>query len=226
MKKNLRAFFFIAMILATLQSFAEGREYIRNSIKEWGECKNVAITKTNGDVALYGKNGSSRSDCPTGLNQKLVELNENGNTIEDVCLTERGNWIILYDDNAFWWDGIPSAMETKLRQYNRNGEKVTSVTFNDLGEWIIVTEDHIAASSTSLQDWLFEGCDSYGALWSCCITEDGCVAVYESGYYYRGNVPDDFKTALREADIDVYRAKFAGTSWFYADRSGSYHYNM
>ncbi len=223
-----RALAVVTLLLVALSAAAQnnGREYIRNAINGWGECRNVAITRTNGDLAIYGNNGTARSSCPSQLNDKLIELNEQHCYIDDVCLTENGNWVILYDDNCFWWNGIPSALENKLRQFNNAGEKVTSVTFNDNGEWIVVTTEHIAASPSDIQDWLLEGCSDYGALWSCHMTEDGIVAVYENGYKYRGSVPDAFRTALREADVDVYRAKFAGQSWFYADKDGNYQYNM
>lgn len=226
MKSILRTFALIAFLAISLSSAAQGREYIRNAISGWGECRNVAITRTNGDLAIYQSNGTARSSCPSELNNKLIELNKNHNYIDDVCLTENGNWIILYDDNCFWWNGIPRSMENKLRQYNSAGETVTSVTFNDRGEWIIVTTKHIAANSTSTQDWLAEGCDEYGMLWTVSMTDNGIVAVYENGYQFRGDVPTEFKNALREADFDVYRAKWAGTSWFMADRDGTYQYNM
>lgn len=228
MKTLSRVLVCLTVIMCSLSGAAQsnGREYIRNSIRDWGECRNVAITRTNGDVALYGRNGTSRSSCPSLLNDKLIELNNQHCYIDDVCLTEDGNWVILYDDNCFWWNGIPSNLENKLRQFNGAGEKVTSVTFNDNGEWIAITTTHIAASSSSIQDWLLEGCSDYGALWSAHMTEDGIIAVYENGYKYRGSVPDDLRSALHETEIDVYRAKFAGQSWFFADKDGNYQYNM
>lgn len=227
MNKFLRIVFLLALVCVGINANAQNsREYIRNAISNWGECKNVAITKTNGDLALYGKNGYSFSECPSDLCDRIKQLNSDGNTIQDVCLSENGSWIILYDNNGGWWNGIPGDMADKFKTYYRNGEIITSVSFTDQGEWIIITDQHIAASSSTLKNWLFEGCNDYGELWSCCITEDGAVAVYASGYRFRGNVPEDFKDALREADFDVYRAKFAGTSWFMADKDGTYRYHM
>ena len=31
----------------------EGRKFLRDQISKWGECKNVAMTLTGGDVAIY-----------------------------------------------------------------------------------------------------------------------------------------------------------------------------
>ena len=228
MKLLTRALLFLTLTTVSLGASAQdSREYIRNSISGWGECRNVSITRTNGDLAIYGANGTSRSSVPSALDQNLVELNNNHNYIDDVCLTENGNWVILYDNNCFWWNGIPYSLEQKLRQFNGDGETVTSVTFNDSGEWMVVTTSHIAASNQTLQDWLVEGCEKWGTLWSVHVADDGgAVAVYEKGYRYRGNVPQELKNRLGETDINVYRAKHAGNSWFFADKQGNYEYNM
>lgn len=207
-------------------SVAQSREYIRQSIRSWGECRNVAITQTNGDLALYGRNGWARSGCPQGLNQALDELNRQKKYIDDVQLTEFGRWLILVDDNGFQWSNIPYNLEQKLRYYNNQREVVTSVTFNDSGDWIIITTDHYSSSSTQIQNWLKDGIDKHGKLWAACITDDAMVAVFAEGYKFFGNVPESLKTALRNTDLNVYRLKIAGSSWFFADHDGNYQYSM
>lgn len=217
----------IVLLSFAIPSFAQNnRSYIRDAIKGWGECRNVAITRTNGDLALYGKNGCARSGVPSDLNDAINELNSNGNYIDDIQLTERGKWLILIDDNGFQWNNIPYSLEQKIREYNNDGEQVTSVTFNDDGDWIIISTEHISASSTALQNWLADGLEDYGQLWAACITEDALVAVFENGYRFLGNVPEDLKTALKSTNLDVYRLKIAGTAWFFADKNGKYRYNM
>jgi len=52
------------------------------------------------------------------------------------------------------------------------------------------------------------------------------VAVFAGGYKFFGNVPESLKTALKNTKLDVYRLKIAGDSWFFADKNGSYQYNM
>lgn len=54
------------------------RSYIREQISRRGECRNVAITKTNGDLMIYGRNGWAASGCPSGLTDALDELTEDG----------------------------------------------------------------------------------------------------------------------------------------------------
>ena len=213
--------------LIALSSNAQySRQYIRDAIKEWGECRNVAITRTNGDIALYGLNGCARSNCPRDLDNALTQLNSDKEYINDVQLTERGRWLILYGNNGIKWSDIPYSLEQKLREFNRNREEITSVTFNDDGDWIVITTEHISASSSEIQDWLVAGLEDYGQLWTACVTEDGLVAVFATGYKFLGNVPEDLKEALRETSLDVYRLKIAGTAWFFADKNGSYRYNM
>ena len=103
---------------------------------------------------------------------------------------------------------------------------INTITFNDNGDWIIITDDRYAASSSSLIDWLSDGEDSHGELWTAQLTDDALIAVYDRGYKYRGNVPDDLRQKARTVSFDVYRLKMAGSSWFMADKQGHYAYNM
>ena len=51
----------MALCLTTICANAQrDRNYVKSQIKKWGTCKNVAITKTNGDVALYGTCGYAK----------------------------------------------------------------------------------------------------------------------------------------------------------------------
>ena len=93
----------LILFVATFSCYsvsAQSREYIRNSITQWGECRNVTITEYNGDIALYGKNGYSMYGCPAGLNDAIKELHQDGEYIDDVQLTENGRWVILYGNNG------------------------------------------------------------------------------------------------------------------------------
>lgn len=206
--------------------FSQGREYIRSQIKAKGECRNVAITQTNGDLMLYGKNRWASTGCPKSLTDALDELNDEKQYIDDVQLTEAGRWLILYGNNGFRWNDIPYSLERKIREYNSDNEVITSVTFNDAGDWIVISKNYYSASDQRIQAWLKEGNEKYGQLWAACITEDACVAVFETGYQFLGNVPYSLKNALKETRINVFRLKIAGDSWFFADFQGSYHYNM
>ncbi|MBR5847125.1 MAG: hypothetical protein IKY72_04935 [Bacteroidaceae bacterium] len=227
MKKFLMSFMAIIAIAAGTSTLsAQSREYIRNAISEWGECRNVAITKTNGDLALYGRNGCARSGCPRDLNDAIVELHDDGEYIDDIQLTEDGSWLILYGDNGLVWDDIPYSLERKLREYHDMQEVITSVTFNDAGNWIVITTNYFSSSHSEVNEWLKDGNEEYGQLWAACVTDDAIVAVFEDGYKFLGNVPESLKKALRETNLDVYRLKIAGTSWFFADKDGNYRYNM
>ena len=202
------------------------RAYIREQITEWGECRNVALTKTNGDLAIHGRNGWAGFGLPTRLSEALTELNKDNKYITDVQLTENGNWIVLYGNNGFRWEGIPQSLEDKIRDYNARNEEVTSVTFNDSGDWIVITTEHYASSDARITAWLKEGATEYGMLWAACVTEDGMVACYEKGYKFYGEIPSELRQRLREADFDVYRIKIAGDAYFFADEEGHFHYKM
>ena len=205
---------------------AQSREYIRNQIQRYGECRNVAITEYNGDLMLYGTNGWAATGCPEGLTDALHELNEENKYITDVQLTNEGCWLIVYGDNGIRWNDIPYSLEKKLREWNANGETITSVSFNDAGDWIAVSTEHISSSDSDLQDWVVGGMNKYGGVWATCVTDDAAVVVYEEGYRFLGNVPEDLKRRLDTISFNVYRIKIAGTAWFISDNKSRYAYNM
>ena len=215
----------ICTLVATLVC-GQGRSFIREQIEEHGECRNVAITKSNGDLMLYGSNGWASTSCPRDLTDALDELNDEGEYIDDVQLTEYGRWLILFGDNGFRWNDIPESLERQLREFNRDGEVVYSVTFNDNGEWIIISKNYYMASNSAISSWLKEGNDKYGHLWAACLTDDAAVAVYAEGYRFMGNVPQSLHDALQTTHLDVFRLKLAGTSWSFADKYGRFKYNM
>lgn len=230
MKKRLSKvlLFVMAICLTTLSANAQrDRNYVKNCIKEWGTCKNVAITKTNGDVALYGRCGYAASNIPSGLSDKLKELNESNTLIDDVQLTESGRWCVLYGKNdATWTSNVPAGLARKINEFHDNNYVVRSITFNDLDQWVIVSDEYYATSSSTLTNWLKSGSDKYGRLWAVCLTDDAAIAVYAHGFRYRGNIPEGLISALRSTTFNVYRLKISGTSWFFADEDGNYRYYM
>ena len=202
------------------------REYIKEHIRSNRECKNVAITKRNGDLMLYGGNGWAAKGCPEGLVTALHELNEQNVIIKDVQLTENGSWLIIYGGNGLRWSNIPYDLERKIREYNENHEEITSITFNDSGDWIVISEKLYNSSHSNILNWLTEGVKKYGHLRAACLTDDALVAVYDGGYRFFGNVPESLKEALKKTTIDVYYIKIAGDSWFFADKNGKFDYYM
>lgn len=217
---------FALLCVCTGVSAQEGRDYIRKAIEDWGECRNVALTKTNGDLALYQENGYAHFGCPEDLDATINELHADGELIDDVQLTESGKWLILYGDNGFRWNDIPASLESQLKEYNNDGEVVTSATFNDAGEWIVISTNYFSASDAKLQTWLKEGNEKYGQIWAACVTDDAAVAVFENGYQFLGDIPASLQKALDETELDVFRLKVAGDAWFFADQEGGFEYEM
>ncbi len=221
-----RQLLIVNLLFCTVMVLAQGRQYIKEQIKMHNECRNVAITQSNGDLMLYGRNGWAGSGLPYGLSDALNELNNDREYIDDVQITENGSWLILYGNNGFRWSNIPYSLEQKIREWNSANEVITSVTFNDAGDWIAVSQNYYSASSQWIMNWLKAGGDKFGQLWAVCVTSDAMVAVYAEGYKYYGNVPQTLQDALHNETRNVYRLKIAGTSWFYADQYGSYRYYM
>lgn len=225
--KNFRIIALVtAMICVANGAAAQGRDYIRKAIDDWGECRNVALTENNGDLALYKENGYAHYDCPEDLDATIQKLHANNEFIDDVQLTESGKWLILYGDNGLRWNDIPASLEAQLKEYNGKGEVITSATFNDAGDWIIISTNYFSASDPEVQAWLKKGNEKYGQIWAACVTDDAAVAVYENGYQFLGEIPASLEKALDETELDVYRLKIAGDSWFFADQEGTYQYDM
>lgn len=204
MRMRRTAFIMALMTVFTVSLFAQnsrGRNYIKQNISEWGGCRNVAITDTGGDLALNGKNDYAYT---AGIPQALADALE-----------------------KYQWSNIPSELESKLRQWNEAEETITSVTFNDDGDWIAVSTDHVASSSTDMDDWIKEGIETHGQLWAAHLTNDACVLCFENGYKFLGNVPQKLKDALKATKYDVYRIKFTKEgSYFFADQEGHYTFWM
>lgn len=218
---------FVSVLIFAQNVSAQGRRYIKDAIEEWGSCRNVAITMTGGDIALNQTNAYSYNGIPTSLANAIDELHADGEYIDDIQLTENGSWIILYGDNGLRWEGIPYDLEQQLRKDNREREVITQIMLNDYGAWIVVTQNHITASDTDIYEWIEDGMSEYGQLWAGHLTNDGLVLCYESGYKFKGNVPDNLVSKLRSTDIDVYRIKFLSDgTYFIADKSGRYSYYM
>lgn len=204
-----------------------GRKFLRDQIKEWGKCKNVAMTMTGGDVALYGSNGWAAQGAPKAMTKKFKELHDGSKLIDDIVLTENGNWLILWGNNGISSFGEPPGLFPKLRKWNDENEVITSVTFNDLGDWIAITKTKYSASSDKIMNYIREGEGEFGEFWAAHMTDDGLVLCYEKGYKFVGNVPENLKKKLKETKINVFRIKFLSDgSYFIADFDGSYAYNM
>lgn len=217
-----------AGLLLGTAAFAQGsRSVVKKQIDRWGSCRNVTLTLTGGDLALNGRNACVCPDVPVGLALELANLQDEDEFIDDVQLTEDEKWLILYGDNGLVWDGIPGDLERTLREYNADGEIVTSVAFNDVGEWIVISVDNICASSPELTEWIEEGIEMYGQLWTAHMTDDGVILCFENGWRLRGNVPDTLREKLKETTLDVYRVKFLSDgAFFIADKDGAYSYYM
>lgn len=200
--------------------YSNSRQFVKDHIKKNENCRIVAITQTGGDIVVCGDNDWAASGCSKTITDTLQEISGNGSKIVDVCLTEKGRFVVLYDRNAGNWNDIPFDMEYHLRSLNADNEELYSATLNDAGDWIVVGSEHYACSATWLKAWLADGGEKYGILRAAAVSTDAAVAVYDRGFKFFGNVPEDLKTALREADFDVQIIKIAGAAWFFASKYG------
>ena len=213
MKKFILLFASLAMVMC--MQAQPSHKFLQKQINKYSNCKSVAITNKNGDAVLYGSYGWKATQCPIDFTRLLFELSEVKTSIHDIHLSELGRWIILYGNNESFSDLLYENLKIKIKECQEDQEEITTVTFNDGGDWIVITKNEISASSDDLMGWLRDGCEKYGQLWTACLTDDAAIAIYEFGFKYWGNVPEDLKDALRACKSDVYTVKMAGKSWFF-----------
>lgn len=224
MKKNI--LLITSLVLALSMQAQSSRDCIKQNICEKNECQSVAMTSNNGDAMIYGRNEWIAVGCPNDFSEALYELNVQDEKIQDIHLTELGRWIVLYNNNGTRSDLLYENLKQKIKNCQEDGEKITTITFNDSGDWIVITTKQVSASSDELIDWLIDGCKNYGQIWTACITDDAAIVVYEFGFKFFGNVPEDLKDALRTCESDVYTVKVSGDSWFFRCTDGYGCYQM
>lgn len=231
MEKNIKKLsiflYFVWFITISSQVNGQGRNFLKEQIETWGSCKNVAMTLTGGDVALYGSNGWAGSGIPIEMSKKLNELNEQNKLIDDVQITENGSWLILYGNNGLAWQGITYSLEKKLKEFNNRSETILSVAFNDAEDWIIIGTKNISASADNIYGLVEDGIKNYGGLWAAHLTNDGLVLCFEEGYKFLGNVPNTLREKLKITTLNVFRIKFLSDgAYFIADKNGKFDYYL
>ncbi len=220
----MKHFTLLLAALAVTLSINAQREHITQHIEKYDQCQSVAITQNNGNAMIFSTNQWVAEGCPNNFTEALYELKVEKQNLQDIHLTELGRWIILYNDNQTRSDLLYENLKQKITNCQEDGEKITTVTFNDKGDWIVVTTKQISASSDLLMSWIADGCERYGQVWTACITDDAAIIVYEGGFKYYGNIPEDLLEAMRACDKDVYTIKISGNAWLFrcTDNTGVY----
>ena len=224
-----RLLLFAAITIASVTaSVGQSRYFIKECIREWGACREVAITDKGGDIALNGTNQFAHDGISKTLAKNLQNLHDSAYQINDVQLTEKGRWLINYGNGLLRWHKIPVMLRNSIFELIASGQQIRSVTFNDDSEWIVVSDKgDVRSSFIKMDDWVEAGRAKYGALRFAQINNEGMILAYERGYMYLGNVSQKLKDALRAADFDVTTIKFTPQgAYFFAGKDGSYIYNM
>jgi len=219
--------FWLCIIFAflTLPLFGQNRTAMTNRIQQWGNCRVVAITETNGNVAISNRNDVQGDNIPASMANALTEYNRNGRLIKDVTLTENGSWLIIFDTNGYNGVNIPSGLLENLWVYNQAGDDILSASFNDEGDWVIVSRTRWTASNTDLANWLRSGQNQYGNLITVSLSRGSVAAVFNRGISFI-NAPPTLNNTLRQLNFQPHFVKIAGNSWFISDVNGNYWFNM
>ena len=204
----------------------KSRSDIASAIRGWGKCRVVAITEANGDIAINGTNGYTSNGLPPKMLDDIKEIRDKKEIIQDITLTEKGDYVIIWGNNGVRLSNIPDDMYEALKKMNSQNEIITSAVFNDNGDWIVISDKHYNASSQELVNFISEGAKNYGLVYSACLTNNALIIVYDKGYRSKGNIPESLSKAINGTNINVYRIKIAGNSWFFADKEGNYRMSL
>lgn len=204
----------------------DGRSYVKDAMKERGQCRTVAITEENGDAMIFADNGYAYSKIPTGMADRIKELNGEVMRITDIHLSDDGKWIIIYGKNGFTRSGLPYDLDDLLVDWNENGYTILSASFDDMGHWIAISDEKYCASDSRTTQWIADGCKKYGKAISSCISHGIAVVVYERGYQIMGNAPYGLVNAIKTCGFKVRIIKATKSAWFISDGIGSYRYYM
>ena len=212
----------IFWLLVPVTVWGQDRSHIRNAINGWGRCLNVALTSTRGNVAMHGTS-VSWAGIPVELGNALqAEVNAR-NRILDVHITERGSWVMVSSGRVSS-NGTPTEFANTITRKSNERNPILAASFNDRGQWIIIAERTWTASDTDLTNWIRSGQNQHGNVVSACFRDDGLVVVFQRGVIGRGTYPAGMWDAARRLGGGV--AKFAGNSWFVADRNGNFSFSM
>lgn len=227
MKNIIKLNVLLSVFILNTSIAQSSRQYIKDQINDWGTCKNVAITQKSGNLAIYDYNGWAGGGFPENLVDKLTQINKANQELDDVQITNTGKWIVLYDNNKIAWNNIAKGLQNKITEYTTNKSTILNVSFNDKNDWIIFTDTQVAASSQKIMDNINNGRERYGEIVWSHFSSKGLALVFENGFLFYGNVPEQLKTAVSSTKIDVKKLKFLDTgAYFITNNKGAYQYAL
>lgn len=228
MKNNILFFLFTGLLALYPLCAGWGQadtRYIHEELNKIQRCKNMALTRNQGMVVLYGTNGFIPSGIPNTLYDKLKDFNNRGLVVDDICLTENGSWFIVGDQLSGY--GVPADISTKIDEMVNNQERITCVSFNDRGRGVVISDKSFWANDRDLYNYLVSLSTEYGYINSVCITNKGMIACLNGGYGSNGTVPDTLLNYLdRELSDHIGTPRYIKFSdwgdWFVADSYENY----
>lgn len=198
---------------------------IRKSIRKWNEVKIIAVTDSGQGAAIYGRNGFV-CHCNDALYEKLNDLNEKGESIDEVNTVGKNSYVIIYAKNGYATKGAPQSFIDKLYEYNTAGETILSASFNTLNEWVIITDKHYSWSNSDIRDFINSAQEQYGNVAYMFISDIGKVACCERGILYE-NLPENVEKAINDFDKTARIIKFTdGGKYCIATGNGASTYNI
>ena len=244
MKKVLLAAFLLSLpfLAAAQEENTEGEEvphgFIKEQIEQHGGFRIVSITETKGDLAIFGDNDFVETGCPKKLVEELERLRRKGLRIIDVQHTEKGSWIVIYGENDYSSSllGHPSlyrTMRAKLLELKQKKVPIRNFSFSESGYWAIVTErstgeedaDYSIESIGELQGFLGQQ-GEHGNVLAVRFSENGGIAVYETGSVHFGDVPEELLDMVSDDNAKVTAVSFSGGSWFLSFGEEEFSYDL
>jgi hypothetical protein len=223
----LKCILVMLLISSGTVTFGQKRTILVDAINEWGNCKNVLITATHGNIAISDRYGYALDgEFPPEMYDAIKEASENQRPVTDLVLTESGNFLVLIGNNGYAAKGIPEKLDVRLKEINKAEGEVVSVSFNDNGDWMVVAADAVYGVIDGILDFQTIANEN-GRIMTGHITNNGVAIVCEKGVYLYGDFPKALPETIKKTTFPIYRVKFADDgAYFISDKGGSCSFGM
>lgn len=207
------------------------RESLRKAVKKYDKLNKGTLTLSSGSVIIFGSNGyGCTSEVPQEVKDKLKEINNARENIDDICLTEGGHFAIVYNKGNSWFGTLSDELKEELRSLP-NDAKIKSITIDDNNNYIAIIQNgnitKILASSNEYKSFANSLKNKLGKPVSATLIKDGALFCFENGVDYFGTIPKNVADKLNEIDFtpEYVRLDYRG-NYIFSMNTGRAKYKM
>ncbi|MFR9620787.1 MAG: hypothetical protein SNH63_06165 [Rikenellaceae bacterium] len=186
----------------------------KNHIIASKQCRIGAFSMNGAAVIYWGDyDYFHTAELPVELQRIVRDYYNSRFKVRDITLTDGGNYAILYGDNGYNVKCAYDDFKLKLKAYNNLKEIISSMSFNDRGDWAIIGKNYYSYSSSRVGDFIEQGRQLYGDIYSIAFSDIGMIACFERGIYYE-NIPLNLQQKLSNLSFKARFIKFSDEGFY------------